>query len=296
MSVSDFEKNMQIALEEAKTSLKEGNHGFGAVIVKDNQIVARTHDREETDSDPTSHAEINAIRLATGEFGRDFSDCTLITTHEPCPMCAGAIIGSGIKTLVYGFSIAQAMAEGRSRINLNCRELFDRTGDMRGRDIQIYSGILEEQCAVLYRQDVRAEINKLRGVTQEKLTALSEELTSKRVAWYQKMKPVLRLDTGSLVEKGYGLLLQKLGIEPDEAPVILKDSHRIVFHSQNFCPTLEACRILDLDTRIICKHLNEGPTDMLMKQLDPRLGFGRNYLKLRPYCDYCEEMVTIKEE
>jgi tRNA(Arg) A34 adenosine deaminase TadA len=54
---------MNVALKEAKASLKEGNNGFGAVIIKDNSILVSAHDKEETESDPTSHAELNAIRL-----------------------------------------------------------------------------------------------------------------------------------------------------------------------------------------------------------------------------------------
>lgn len=68
-----------------------------------------------------------------------------------------------------------------------------------------------------------------------------------------------------------------------------------MFHSQNFCPTLEACKILGLDTRMVCKTVNEGPTDALVKQFYEKLEFGRNYDKLRPYSDYCEEMVFLKD-
>jgi tRNA(adenine34) deaminase len=150
--------------------------------------------------------------------------------------------------------------------------------------------------ALFYRKDVRDEIKKLRDITPEKLIRLRDELTAKRIFWYQKMEPELRLDSLDPVENGYRLLLRKLGINPEEAPVVLKTPDKIVFHSQNFCPTLEACRILGLDTRMICKQLNEGPTDALMKQLNPRLEFSRNYEKLRPYCEYCEEMIMVRKE
>ena len=142
---------MGIALEEAKESLKEGNNGFGAVVVKDDQILVRTHDREESECDPTSHAELNAIRLAAQRCGRDLGDCTLVCTHEPCPMCAAALVWSGMKTVVYGYSIAEALAEGRKRIDLNCRELFTRAKS----DIRVYEGILHDQCSILYRKEVR---------------------------------------------------------------------------------------------------------------------------------------------
>jgi hypothetical protein len=68
-----------------------------------------------------------------------------------------------------------------------------------------------------------------------------------------------------------------------------------MFHSMNFCPTLEACRILGLDTRHVCRKLNENATNILVKQIDTRLNFSRNYDKLRPYSEYCEEMINISE-
>ena len=64
----------------------------------------------------------------------------------------------------------------------------------------------------------------------------------------------------------------------------------------NFCPTLEACKILNLDTRKICKLYNENATDVLIKQIDKNLIFVRNYKKLRPYSEYCEEMIIDERE
>lgn len=72
-------------------------------------------------------------------------------------------------------------------------------------------------------------------------------------------------------------------------------SQSLFISFKNFCPTLEACKILGLDTRIICKNVNEKPTDALVKQLNNKLEFARNYEKLRPYCDYCEEMFYLKK-
>jgi tRNA(adenine34) deaminase len=59
--MTNLEKYMQEAISEAIISLREGNHGFGAVIVKDNEIISKAHDLEETNQDPTSHAEIDEI-------------------------------------------------------------------------------------------------------------------------------------------------------------------------------------------------------------------------------------------
>jgi len=286
-----YEKYMKIALEEARASLKEGNNGFGAVLIKDDNILIRTHDQEESESDPTSHAELNAIRLASQKYGRNFEDCILISTHEPCPMCAAAIVWSGIKNLVYGYSITEAIAEGRKRINLTCKELFDRANS----DIRVHEGVMHNQCSILYRKDVRDEIKRLRGAKQENLEALKNYLLDKRICWYKKNHEKLEINFNDLLLSGYEMILKKLEIEPEEAPVIMKTENKIVFHSKNFCPTLEACKILDLDTRIICKEVNEKPTDALIKQLSGKLEFRRNYDKLRPHCDYCEEMVLLNE-
>jgi len=75
-----------------------------------------------------------------------------------------------------------------------------------------------------------------------------------------------------------------------------KNEEKIVIHSMNFCPTLEACKILNLDTRVVCKEFSEVPTDVLLKLLNPRLSFHRNYEKLRPYSPYCEEIITFDKE
>jgi len=64
----------------------------------------------------------------------------------------------------------------------------------------------------------------------------------------------------------------------------------------NFRPTLEAGKILDLDTRTICKMLNITPTDDLLKLFNPKLLFSPNYNKIRPITSFCEEMISIEEE
>lgn len=111
--IIQLESYMRHAIREAEESLREGNKGFGAVIIKDGEIIASAHDGEETESDPTSHAEINAIKLAGKKIGKDLSGCLLLTTSEPCPMCAFAIAWSGIKEIAFGYSIQDALAQGR---------------------------------------------------------------------------------------------------------------------------------------------------------------------------------------
>ena len=95
---------MNLAVQEAEYGVNNKEGGpFGAVIIKNNEIVASSHNTVLLDNDPTAHAEVNTIRKACKKLNTyDLSDCILYTTSEPCPMCASAIIWSNIKTVYYG--------------------------------------------------------------------------------------------------------------------------------------------------------------------------------------------------
>ena len=287
----DFEVYMALALEEARQSLREGNCGFGAVIARGAEVVVRAHDTEKTAGDPTAHAEITAIRQAAERLGRDLSGCALIATHEPCPMCATATLWSGIDTIAYGFSIKEALQQGRRRIDLPCREIFERAG----KPAAIYEGILHAECSVLYHESVRRAIAQLRTADEAQLQRLSEDLQERRLAWFREHRQELNPPGADPLESAYRVFLEKLGLTPDDAPIIRREATRLVIHSRNFCPTLEACQILGLDTRHICARLTEEPTDALLKQIDPRLSFTRNYDGIRPHTDYCEEIIQLEE-
>jgi tRNA(adenine34) deaminase len=99
----DHERFMRMALEEAARGKAEGNVAVGSVITQGGAIVARGRNLVTSTSDVSAHAEIVALREAGRALGRvDFSGCVLYTTFEPCPMCCGAILASGISTLVMG--------------------------------------------------------------------------------------------------------------------------------------------------------------------------------------------------
>ena len=94
---------MKQALIEAKEAYKKGEVPIGAVIVCENQIIARGHNLTETLNDVTAHAEMQAITSAANFLGGKYLlDCTLYVTIEPCQMCAGALFWSQIATIVYG--------------------------------------------------------------------------------------------------------------------------------------------------------------------------------------------------
>ncbi len=94
---------MKEALREARLAFDEKEVPIGAVIVKDNKIIAAAHNLCETNCDSTAHAEILAIRQAEKASNSRFLDgCDMYVTLEPCPMCAGAIIGARIARLYFG--------------------------------------------------------------------------------------------------------------------------------------------------------------------------------------------------
>ena len=124
---------------------------------------------------------------------------------------------------------------------------------------------------------------------------IHEALLERRLAWWDA-HPDLKL-SGPLPRQAYELvILDYLGLAPEEAPVVREDERRIVWRSFNFCPTLEACRRLGLDTRVVCRAATERSVEALIRRLDDRLRFGRNYASgLRPNAAYCEEAIWLAE-
>ncbi len=132
---------MQDALKEAYLGVQK-NHGgpFGAVIVKDGKVVARAHNTVLRDSDPTCHAEMNAIRKASAKLKTfDLDGCEVYTTGRPCPMCASAIQWAKIDKVYYGCDYSDAKEIGfdeeggnnnaysEEQINQKeCLELYDK--------------------------------------------------------------------------------------------------------------------------------------------------------------------------
>ena len=94
---------MREAIRLATESVERGGGPFGAVIVKDGEVIARGANRVTLDHDPTAHAEVSAIREACRKLDTfDLSGCTIYTSCEPCPMCLGAIYWAHIDCIFYG--------------------------------------------------------------------------------------------------------------------------------------------------------------------------------------------------
>ena len=94
---------MREAIRLANESMERGGGPFGAVIVRDGEIVAGCSNSVTIDNDPTAHAEVNTIRQACKTLGTySLSDCVIYSSCEPCPMCLGAIYWAGISKIFYG--------------------------------------------------------------------------------------------------------------------------------------------------------------------------------------------------
>ena len=94
---------MREAIRLADESVRNGGGPFGAVIVKDGEIIAGSSNSVTIDNDPTAHAEVNTIRQACRKLGTfDLSDCVIYTSCEPCPMCLGAIYWAHLRCVYYG--------------------------------------------------------------------------------------------------------------------------------------------------------------------------------------------------
>jgi tRNA(Arg) A34 adenosine deaminase TadA len=101
------------ALDVAMEGIQKGGGPFGAVITRNEEIIAEAYNKVVSANDPTAHAEILAIRKACELTGsHDISDCTLYASCEPCPMCMGAIYWSGIKRVVYASDRKDATRAG----------------------------------------------------------------------------------------------------------------------------------------------------------------------------------------
>lgn len=110
MNITEQDKTfMRKAIRLASESVLNGGGPFGAVIVRDGEIIAGSSNSVTIDNDPTAHAEVNTIRQACQKLGTfDLSDCVIYTSCEPCPMCLGAIYWAHLKCVYYANTKADA--------------------------------------------------------------------------------------------------------------------------------------------------------------------------------------------
>lgn len=138
--MADRESYMRLALAEAEKAGARGEIPVGAVIVRGGEVIAAAGNTREAANDPTGHAEINAIRLASARLGWRLDGCAMYVTLEPCAMCAGAAVNARLDEVAYGAADPIAGCMG-SRINLPHLEL--------GSVPRVVPGVLAEECAAL---------------------------------------------------------------------------------------------------------------------------------------------------
>ncbi len=152
--ISADEKFMKSALDEAFKAKEHNEVPIGAVIVKNGEIIGRGFNRPVLTSDPTSHAEIIAMReaaLVTGNYR--LAGCTLYVTIEPCLMCLGAMIHARIERLVFGSSDPKGGA-------VTIFEKIQELGMMLNHQIEISSGVMKRRCSGIVRNFFLAKRKK----------------------------------------------------------------------------------------------------------------------------------------
>lgn len=133
------EQFMRMAIGQAEIAEENGDVPIGAVIVYQNQIIAKAYNQREQLKDPTAHAEIIALTQAASYLQSwRLNGCTMYVTLEPCPMCAGALVLARIKRLVFGCNDPKAGA---------CGSLYNIVRDGRlNHGLEVRPGVLQEQC------------------------------------------------------------------------------------------------------------------------------------------------------
>lgn len=148
---------MRMALTEARKAFAKGEVPIGAVVILEGEIIASGHNLRETNRDATAHAEMIAIREACARLDRwRLSDATLYVTIEPCPMCAGALVMSRVKRVVYGSADYKAGA---------AESLFNIVNnDKLNHRLEVTAGVLEDEC-----KDIMKEFFQMRRLKAKEL-------------------------------------------------------------------------------------------------------------------------------
>ena len=132
-------KYMKLALKEAKKAYLKNEAPIGCVIVKNNEVIAKSHNLRELKNKVTAHAEILAMEKANKKLSSwRLDDCDIYVTLEPCIMCAGAIIQARIKNLYFGAYDKRFGA---------CGSYVNVFSDKYNHEVNVVGGILEEECS-----------------------------------------------------------------------------------------------------------------------------------------------------
>jgi tRNA(adenine34) deaminase len=149
--MTEHEKFMTIAIEEAKAGAAAGEQPFGAVVALDGEVVVRARSLKVSTFDTTAHSETLAIKYATQKLRQRIlpAGSVFYCTCEPCPMCLGAVLNGGIKTIVMGARNSQVMKLANLAFHFKDYTV-ESFAKMVGWDLTIINGVLTDECVALY--------------------------------------------------------------------------------------------------------------------------------------------------
>ena len=136
---------MSLALDEARAAGARGDVPVGAVVILDGKVIARAGNERELRHDPTAHAEVLALRAAAETLGSWRLDgATLVVTLEPCPMCAGALLGARVARVVFGAANTE---------NGSCGTLYNLCVDPRlNHEVEVVHGVQAEAATAVLNE------------------------------------------------------------------------------------------------------------------------------------------------
>lgn len=143
----DHERFMKECIDLAKQAMEQGDPPFGSVLVRNGEVIAGDHNRTASENNFMLHAELNILEDALQEFGPGvFPECTLYSSNEPCPMCAGAIYWSGVRNIIYGMSGKTLMDIRGWGLHASGHEVM-----MQGTDVvTVVPGILADEIQAIH--------------------------------------------------------------------------------------------------------------------------------------------------
>ncbi len=149
-------KFMEKAIVLARRAQQKGDYAIGAVLVRDDVIIATSENRSKQDQNPAAHAEVLAIIKAARKLkNRHLSNCVLYTTHEPCPMCTSLCVFARLHGIVYGARINDMVTHRETNANehylwrtidISCSEIIQKSPEQ----IEVAGDFMREECVQLF--------------------------------------------------------------------------------------------------------------------------------------------------
>lgn len=159
MPITDADRRfLRLAIDKAREGVRAGQSPFGAVIVKNGEVVCAVHNVVWETTDITAHAEVHAIRKACRRLGTvDLSGCTLYSSTEPCPMCFAAIHWAKIDRVVFGTTIADAQEAGFNELTISNEQMKH----LGGSPVEVEGEVLKDEAREAFALFAEVSAGKL---------------------------------------------------------------------------------------------------------------------------------------